>query len=198
MIGTLVSFASFSIPFRKGVLPVSKESINAFRRSSPVIIRSSFPYSSSSSVSGSTAITASIARENFRRAGKGERITLLEGDAAEILQFRLPDLLLSTHHSVSLILNQFILPPPAVRISSALHAERNPVPHRQDHRLQLRMMFQLVQILAHTTVDRPVSSGVRVHVTANILAHNYDLEGAGRYFQELKALRPDALIIADP
>ena len=40
--------------------------------------------------------------------------------------------------------------------------------------------------------------GVRVHVTANILAHNYDLEGAGRYFQELKALRPDALIIADP
>ena len=40
--------------------------------------------------------------------------------------------------------------------------------------------------------------GVRVHVTANILAHNYDLEGARRYFQELKALRPDALIIADP
>ena len=27
-----------------------------------------------------------VARENFRRAGKGERITLLEGDAAEILQ----------------------------------------------------------------------------------------------------------------
>ena len=40
--------------------------------------------------------------------------------------------------------------------------------------------------------------GVKVYVTANILAHNYDLEGAGRYFQELKALRPDALIIADP
>lgn len=40
--------------------------------------------------------------------------------------------------------------------------------------------------------------GVRVHVTANILAHNYDLEGARTYFHELKALQPDALIIADP
>ncbi len=40
--------------------------------------------------------------------------------------------------------------------------------------------------------------GVRVHVTANILAHNYDLEGATRYFEELKELQPDALIIADP
>ncbi len=40
--------------------------------------------------------------------------------------------------------------------------------------------------------------GVRVHVTANILAHNDDLEGACGYFQELKALKPDALIIADP
>ncbi len=40
--------------------------------------------------------------------------------------------------------------------------------------------------------------GVRVHVTANILAHNYDLEGARTYFRELKELKPDALIIADP
>lgn len=40
--------------------------------------------------------------------------------------------------------------------------------------------------------------GVRVHVTANILAHNYDLEGAEAYFLELKELKPDALIIADP
>ena len=37
---------------------------------------------------------------------------------------------------------------------------------------------------------------VRVHVTANILAHNYDLEGARDYFRELKELGPDALIIA--
>ena len=40
--------------------------------------------------------------------------------------------------------------------------------------------------------------GVRVHVTANILAHNYDLAGARNYFEELKQLGPDALIIADP
>ena len=40
--------------------------------------------------------------------------------------------------------------------------------------------------------------GVRVHVTANILAHNCDLEGAEAYFHELRELEPDALIIADP
>ncbi len=40
--------------------------------------------------------------------------------------------------------------------------------------------------------------GVRVHVTANILAHNDDLEGAADYFRELKEMKPDALIIADP
>ena len=31
--------------------------------------------------------------------------------------------------------------------------------------------------------------GVRVHVTANILAHNYDLAGARRYFEELRDLK---------
>lgn len=40
--------------------------------------------------------------------------------------------------------------------------------------------------------------GVKVHVTANILAHNDDLEGAEKYFYELKEMKPDALIIADP
>lgn len=40
--------------------------------------------------------------------------------------------------------------------------------------------------------------GVKVHVTANILAHNKDLEGAKAYFYELKEMKPDALIIADP
>ena len=40
--------------------------------------------------------------------------------------------------------------------------------------------------------------GVRVHVTANILAHNDDLAGAEEYFEELKEMKPDALIIADP
>jgi len=48
--------------------------------------------------------------------------------------------------------------------------------------------------------------GVKVYVTANILAHNRDLVQAQEYFAQLKALRtpdgaaaqPDALIISDP
>lgn len=40
--------------------------------------------------------------------------------------------------------------------------------------------------------------GVKVYVTANILAHNYDLDGARKYFGELKEIKPDALIISDP
>ncbi len=42
--------------------------------------------------------------------------------------------------------------------------------------------------------------GVKVYVTANILAHNYDLEGVKAYFRELREMepQPDALIIADP
>ena len=40
--------------------------------------------------------------------------------------------------------------------------------------------------------------GAKVYVTANILAHNRDLEGIRTYFQELREVRPDALIIADP
>ncbi|MBP9996817.1 MAG: U32 family peptidase [Lachnospiraceae bacterium] len=39
---------------------------------------------------------------------------------------------------------------------------------------------------------------VKVYVTANILAHNYDLEGAREYFAELRDIKPDALIISDP
>lgn len=40
--------------------------------------------------------------------------------------------------------------------------------------------------------------GVKVYVTANILAHNEDLEGVREYLDELKDIKPDALIIADP
>lgn len=39
---------------------------------------------------------------------------------------------------------------------------------------------------------------VKVYVTANILAHNQDLEGVRAYFEELKQMGPDALIISDP
>ena len=43
--------------------------------------------------------------------------------------------------------------------------------------------------------------GVKVYVTANILAHNDDLAGAEEYFAELRDMKPDspdALIISDP
>ena len=40
--------------------------------------------------------------------------------------------------------------------------------------------------------------GVKVYVTANILAHNADLEEVRVYFEALKEIRPDALIISDP
>lgn len=40
--------------------------------------------------------------------------------------------------------------------------------------------------------------GCKVHVTANILAHNLDLDMAREYFKELAALKPDAIIVADP
>ena len=40
--------------------------------------------------------------------------------------------------------------------------------------------------------------GTKVYVTANILAHNDDLEGVREYFKELKEISPDALIISDP
>lgn len=40
--------------------------------------------------------------------------------------------------------------------------------------------------------------GVMVYITANILAHNDDLDGAEEYFRQLKEIGPDALIISDP
>lgn len=40
--------------------------------------------------------------------------------------------------------------------------------------------------------------GKKVYVTANITAHNRDLEGIREYFRELAVLKPDALIISDP
>lgn len=47
-------------------------------------------------------------------------------------------------------------------------------------------------------IDFAHEHGVKVYVTANILAHNDDLEGVRRYFRELKEIGPDALIISDP
>lgn len=40
--------------------------------------------------------------------------------------------------------------------------------------------------------------GKRVFITANITAHNRDLEGVREYFKTLRKVKPDALIISDP
>ena len=40
--------------------------------------------------------------------------------------------------------------------------------------------------------------GALVYVTANILAHNYDMEAAAEYFKELAVLKPDGIIVSDP
>ena len=40
--------------------------------------------------------------------------------------------------------------------------------------------------------------GAKVYVTVNIFVHNYDIEAAKKYLNELKTIAPDALIISDP
>ena len=40
--------------------------------------------------------------------------------------------------------------------------------------------------------------GVKVHITANILAHDSDIKEAAAYFRLLETLRPDAVLVADP
>jgi len=47
-------------------------------------------------------------------------------------------------------------------------------------------------------IDFAHTYNVKVYVTANIIAHNNELEDIRRYFSELKEIGPDALIIADP
>lgn len=42
------------------------------------------------------------------------------------------------------------------------------------------------------------AAGKKVYVTANITAHNRDLDKVEEYFKELKEIGPDALIISDP
>lgn len=49
-----------------------------------------------------------------------------------------------------------------------------------------------------TGIDFAHAHGVKVYITANIIAHNSDLEGARAYFKELGDLDADALIVADP
>lgn len=47
-------------------------------------------------------------------------------------------------------------------------------------------------------IDYAHQRGKKVYVTANITAHNRDLEGVRGYFRELREIKPDALIISDP
>lgn len=47
-------------------------------------------------------------------------------------------------------------------------------------------------------IDFAHEHGIKVYVTANILAHNGDLDGVRQYFEELREIQPDALIISDP
>jgi Collagenase and related proteases len=56
--------------------------------------------------------------------------------------------------------------------------------------------FSMAEMMAG--IEFAHERGVKVYVTANILAHNDDLPQIREYFEQLKELRPDALIIADP
>ncbi len=47
-------------------------------------------------------------------------------------------------------------------------------------------------------VDFAHEHGVKAYVTANIFAHDADLEGAEAYFEELRGVGMDALLISDP
>ena len=40
-------------------------------------------------------------------------------------------------------------------------------------------------------------NNVKVYVTANIYAHNYDLDEIKKYFNELNDVKPDAVLISD-
>lgn len=46
-------------------------------------------------------------------------------------------------------------------------------------------------------IDFAHKYGKKVYVTANITAHDRDLAGVEKYFEELKEIKPDALIISD-
>ena len=47
-------------------------------------------------------------------------------------------------------------------------------------------------------IDFAHAHQVKVYVTANILAHNEDLDGVESYFKELEEMKADAIIISDP
>ena len=42
------------------------------------------------------------------------------------------------------------------------------------------------------------AKNAKVYVTANIFAHNYDIEGMKAYFEQLKDTGVDAVLVSDP
>ena len=46
-------------------------------------------------------------------------------------------------------------------------------------------------------VDFAHRNGKKVYVTSNIYAHNYDLDNAKKYFEELNDVKPDAVLVSD-
>ena len=49
-----------------------------------------------------------------------------------------------------------------------------------------------------SAIDYAHARGVKVYITANIFAHNADLEGMADYFRKVQEMGADALIISDP
>ena len=47
-------------------------------------------------------------------------------------------------------------------------------------------------------IDFAHEHGAKVYVTANIFAHNYDIEGMKAYFEQLKDTGVDAVLVSDP
>ena len=66
------------------------------------------------------------------------------------------------------------------------------------HRQMLNQVLETFQVVPDYDLAIMKDRQTLFDVTVNILAHNYDLAGVREYLTELKELKPDALIIADP
>ena len=224
-----------------------------------------------------------IARENFRRAGKEDKITLIEGDATEVLAemegtfdfifmdaakgqyiHYLPNVLRLLSDGGCLVSDNVMQDGDIIesrfaveRRNRTIHARMREylyeLKHREDlghidysawrwcgseHKTRSRKMSRPIELLIPASslevlktavifgadavyiggeafglrakaknfsmeemkegIEFAHAHDVKVYVTANILAHNDDLEGVREYFEELRAIKPDALIIADP
>ena len=176
-----------------------------------------------------------MARENFRRAGKEEQITLIEGDAADVLKTLegpydfifmdaakgqyihfLPEILRLLPAGGCLVSDNVMQDGDVIESRFAVERmSRHPellVPASSLEVLKTAVIFgaDAVYIGGEAFGLRAKAKnfsmeemkegirfahehGVKVYVTANILAHNEDLPGVREYFEELKEIRPDAI-----